>query len=139
MEKQPGSWIYILYSSSDYKRCKIGKTINNPLIRYKQLRTGDPELAFKAGYYIPDCFGPISKFETAIHLEFEDIRIDTHGDTKSEWFALPAKRAEELIDGHLEDWTDHEVFISHVFRYADLIKMYEDDIDRAYDPTPFLF
>lgn len=137
MDKQPGSWIYILFSSSDFTRCKIGKTINNPLIRYRQLRTGDPYLAFKVGYYIPDRFGSISSFETAIHSEFGDERLDTHGDTISEWFILPAKEAEFLVDCKLKDWTGQEVFMSTTFHCDKLIKMYEDDIQSTYSPTPY--
>ncbi|MFA0173183.1 GIY-YIG nuclease family protein, partial [Vibrio splendidus] len=77
-------WIYIIGSSSDYSRCKIGKTINNPLKRYLNLRTADPKLHLQVAYCVPHKL--LSKAEAAIHLELEEFRQLTHEDTLSEWF-----------------------------------------------------
>lgn len=132
MDRQPGRWIYILFTSSDYKRCKIGMTKNNPVDRFKALRTGDPCLAFQVGYYIPDRFGPIASFEAAIHAEFEDERIETYEETKSEWFKIPPKQAELFVDCMLEDWTGQEVLMTTAFHCDHLIKMYEYDIQSSY-------
>ena len=48
MENKSG-WIYILISSSDYSRSKIGKAVD-PYKRYINLRTADPTLGFVVGY-----------------------------------------------------------------------------------------
>ncbi len=134
MDKQPGGWIYILISSSDYTRCKIGKSENNPLIRYKNLRTADPTLALKVAYYIPERFGPISGYEAAIHSAFHCVRMETHDDTTSEWFRIEANQAEFDIDCLLEEWTKQTDIMSTTFNCDALIKMYADDINSAYNP-----
>lgn len=136
MKELSGGWIYILFSSADYRRCKIGKTINNPLARYRTLRTGDPCLALLAAYYIPAHLGPITNFETAIHFEFQDHRINNHEDSKSEWFSVDAQVAEQHIDGLLEEWCNQKLSSYSEIHLEVLTKMYESDIKSLFEPDP---
>ena len=136
MRNLPGGWIYILLSSADYSRCKIGKTINNPLVRYRQLRTGDPCLALVVAYYIPEHLGKIEKFESGIHYEFQDYRINNHEDSKSEWFRIDAEIAEQYIDGMLEEWCKQKFASPSRINLGVLTKMYESDIQALFEPVP---
>jgi hypothetical protein len=132
----PGGWIYILLSSADYTRCKIGRTSKNPLVRYRQLRTGDPCLGLVVAYYIPEQFGPVERFEASIHLDFREYRINNHEDSKSEWFRIRYSLAEQLIDCMLEDWCGQKIHYFGTVDFNKLSKMYESDIQALFEPDP---
>lgn len=134
MSNTSGGWIYILLSSADYARSKIGKTRNNPLVRFRQLRTGDPCLGLVVAYYIPEDFGPIGKYEAKIHLEFQGIRIDTHEESESEWFRIESWRAEEIIDGMLGRWCGQSIYYADTFNPEKITKMYESAIQALFEP-----
>lgn len=45
-----GGWIYVFMTASDYGRYKVGFTKRNPMLRLKQLRTGDPKIGFEVAF-----------------------------------------------------------------------------------------
>ncbi len=128
-----GGWIYILLSSQDYTRCKIGRTSGNPLVRYRQLRTADPFLGLTVAYYIPNSFGLVSTFEKLIHSEFKDLKIINHDEGRTEWFRIKYSDAEKLIDGMLEDWCKQKVHYSSCLHPDKLCKLYESDIQDCFE------
>ncbi|WP_413522522.1 GIY-YIG nuclease family protein [Photobacterium phosphoreum] len=99
-----GGWIYILMTSSDYTRVKIGMTINNPLLRLRDLKTGDPYLSLHVAYYIPSNLGLcLRNIEYLIHNHFNNIRIHFLDDEDqinkpSEWFNMNYGYAESCVD-----------------------------------------
>lgn len=132
----PGGWIYVLLSSQDYTRCKIGRTSGNPLVRYRQLRTSDPFLGLVVAYYIPNSFGSASLFEASIHYKFQNQRINNHDEGKTEWFRIEYSQAEMLIDGMLEDWCNQKVHYFSGLHPDKLCKLYESDIQACFEPDP---
>ena len=132
----PGGWIYLLLSSQDYTRCKIGRTSGNPLVRYRQLRTADPFLGLVVAYFIPNFVGLVSSFEALIHNEFQDHRIINHEEGKTEWFRIEYSQAEKLIDGMLEDWCSQKVHYFSCLHPDKLCKLYESDIQAGFEPNP---
>lgn len=127
-----GGWIYLLISSQDYSRCKVGRTSGNPLARFRQLRTADPYLGLVAAYYIPSGCGQVSAFEASIHYEFQDHRIFNHDDSKTEWFRIDYKQSEMLIDGMLEEWCEQQLHCT--FHPDKLCKLYEEAIRFHFEP-----
>lgn len=97
-------WIYVLMTSSDINRVKIGKTINNPLLRLRDLKTGDPNLTLEVAYFIPPNFGlNLKEVEELIHNDLANLRIfflddEDQKNKPSEWFRLYCKKAEETVD-----------------------------------------
>ena len=132
----PGSWIYILLSSSDYPRCMIGRSDGNPLIRFRNLRTGDPNLGLLVGYYVPKRLAPISKIESSIHYDFKDYRITNHEDTNSEWFRVDFEQADMYIDYLLDELLDHRLSNQADIHLDIPTKMYESDLRDIYEPDP---
>lgn len=132
----PGGWIYVMLTSEDYTRSKIGRTSGNPLVRFRTLRTSEPFLGLVVAYYIPNYFGPASAFEASIHAEFEDQRIYGHDEAKSEWFRIEYSQAEMLIDGMLEDWCNQRVQYFGDLRLDQLCKLYESDIRACFERDP---
>lgn len=45
-----GGWIYVLMTASDYSRYKVGFTKHDPMLRLRQLRTGDPKIGFEVAF-----------------------------------------------------------------------------------------
>jgi hypothetical protein len=132
----PGSWIYVLISSQDYTRCKIGRTGGNPLIRYRHLRTADPFLGLVVAYYIPNFVGSVSSLEASIHNQFQDQRIDNHDEGKTEWFRIEYSQVEMLIDGMLENWCNQKVHYFSGLHPDKLCKLYESDIQACFEADP---
>ncbi|MDE9586054.1 GIY-YIG nuclease family protein [Citrobacter braakii] len=57
-------------TASDYGRYKVGFTKRNPMLRLKQLRTGDPKIGFEVAFFIPDSLGiKLSALEAMLHEE----------------------------------------------------------------------
>lgn len=80
-----GEWVYVLMTSSDYERYKVGHTRNNPMARMVSLRTGDPGIGFQVAYYIPKSIGKARDIEQKMHSKLGE-RIEFHEGGKSEWF-----------------------------------------------------
>ncbi len=117
-------WIYIMGTSSDYDRCKIGKTKNNPLKRYDALRTADPKLYLSVAYCVP--LELLSKVETTIHAELDEFRMLNHEDGLTEWFSLIPEKAQYLIDDHFGEWFSKEPVLLDSFSHDTPFKMHED-------------
>lgn len=134
MENKSG-WIYILISSSDYSRSKIGKAVN-PYKRYINLRTADPTLGFVVGYYIPEIYSSICSvhhLENYIHCDLRDYRMDNFSEGKTEWFKIYFENAmltvEEVI---LSTYGIDEIGQYSFFQENKIIKMYEADIEHIF-------
>ncbi|WP_407299873.1 GIY-YIG nuclease family protein [Raoultella planticola] len=81
-----GGWIYVFMTASDYSRYKVGFTERNPMLRLKQLRTGDPKIGFEVAFFIPNSLGiKLSKLEVMLHKELGHP-IEFLDEKKSEWF-----------------------------------------------------
>lgn len=98
-------WIYILMTSSDYNRIKIGLSIRNPMKRLGQLKTGDPNCVLYAAYFIPRYRQGLSlqSIEKYIHDYFSAHRVsfvEDEDDTKrkSEWFNIDSDRCDFVVD-----------------------------------------
>ncbi|WP_288855063.1 GIY-YIG nuclease family protein [uncultured Pseudomonas sp.] len=134
MSTLPGSWIYILLSSSDYTRCKIGRTDGKPLKRFRNLRIGDANLTLQVVYYVPAKLASISKIESSIHYEFKGYRITNHEDTNSELFRVEFEQAEMYIDYLLESFLEQELSNRSNIHLDIPTKMYESDLRDIYEP-----
>lgn len=102
-----GGWIYVLMSGTDINRFKVGKTINHPVERLKQLRTGDPTLALQVAYFVPTLLGiSLGGLESAIHHELTESmgRISFYDETFSEWFNGDARDAWSELDMIFEEF-----------------------------------
>lgn len=85
MQDLNGPGIYVLMTSSDYIRFRVGRTGGNPLNRERMLRVGDSFLAMAAAYFVPRHHGQLSKIEQAMHDEFGGP-ILVHDESEAEWF-----------------------------------------------------
>lgn len=132
-DKLGGGWIYVMLSSSDYNRFKLGKTTLNPVSRWKGLRTGDPTLGFLAAYFVPDSVGPLSAIETDIHNRLEG-RISFFDESKSEWFTGTAEWACGFLDDLFEDWMGQPVASMASFDTHRICRAYEEDLSFFYGP-----
>ncbi len=145
-----GGWIYVLMTPNDYNRVKVGMTKNNPLLRLRELRTGDPSLSLLVAYYIPPGTGlSLRDIESLIHKDFEHVRIHFINDEDqirkpSEWFKIDCNDAEYYVDGvfKLNGYTvteDKSLLLSKPVSDPDVgrfvIKYYESDL--GYDPCEF--
>ena len=124
-----GGWIYVLMTSSDYNRFKVGRTIGNPLDRAKRLRTGDPGIALEAAYFVPNSHGKLSQMEAAVHREFPG-RITFHDETISEWFPGSAQWACEWIESVFAD----SLSSMYMFGQDRICRAYEADLLDFYGP-----
>lgn len=101
-------WIYIMMTPSDYNRVKIGITKNNPLLRLRDLKTGDPYLAIEAAYLIQNDTNFTTKvIESFIHSYFADVRIHFLDDedrinVPSEWFTMDPQQSSYLVEEALK-------------------------------------
>lgn len=114
ISKTEGGWIYVLMSGSDINRFKVGKTINHPVERLKELRTGDPTLALQVAYFVPNLLDfKLRSIESAIHHQLAATvgRLSFYDETISEWFHGDARNAWLELDMILEEFnftvTDH--------------------------------
>ncbi|RGE41314.1 hypothetical protein DZC30_18570 [Comamonas testosteroni] len=138
--KQPsafGGWVYVLETGSDYNRFKVGRTKNSPMRRVKSLRTADPLLALRVGFYIPPTLpGKLSVWERCVHRFYESCRIefiDESGE-ESEWFRGNPGQAVLDIECLFEEVTDFfEPGSTKVWR------AYEPDVVSFYAPPSTLY
>ncbi|ELV7509417.1 GIY-YIG nuclease family protein [Aeromonas sp. s11] len=132
----PGNWIYILITSSNYTRCKIGYTRGNVLSRYRHLLTADPGLSIHVAYHIPEHFGEISKIEAECHRAFQEKRMKNIHGGQTEWFNMDANIAEYLIDSMLNEICGQEPYL-YSNQVNELCKLYQDDILMKFNPKPY--
>lgn len=125
-----GGWIYVMMTSSDYNRFKVGRTNGNPLDRAKKLRTGDPGIALLAAYFVPASHENLPQIEAAIHHEFGG-RISFHDEGISEWFHGSARWACEWIESMFEGWYG-PIASMHMFGQGRICRAYEDDLCTFY-------
>lgn len=134
-----GAWIYVMMTSSDYNRFKVGRTRDNPLNRVRHLRTGDPYLALEAAYFVPTAHGHLSRIESAIHGELTG-RIAFYDGSPSEWFRGTAVSACEWIESTFEGWWE-PISGAHRIGTGTVVKAYEEDLLFLYrlslPPHPF--
>tara|TARA_R110002051_G_scaffold149145_1_gene221685 strand:- start:7438 stop:7923 length:486 start_codon:yes stop_codon:yes gene_type:complete len=135
--KNKAGWIYILVSSSDYSRCKIGRAVN-PYKRYSDLRTADPNLGFLVGYYIPEEYTsvyPIHIIESVIHSELESYRVENFEDNKTEWFKINYEDAMLAVEENIFSMFNVDLTNSHsIFDERKIMKMYEEDVRNYFKP-----
>ena len=96
-----GGWIYIFMTSSDYNRFKVGRTKNNPMIRLKNLKTGDPNLGLLVAYFVPEYLSLLPILEKEIHKQLGESLM-FHNESFSEWFSGEAS----------ESWRKLEIIFS---------------------------
>ncbi|EJG0884883.1 GIY-YIG nuclease family protein [Vibrio parahaemolyticus] len=138
-------WIYVLMTPSDYNRVKIGKTINNPLLRLRNLKTGDPYLSLQVAYFIPPHFGlNLKGVEDLIHNALAQSRIPFLDDEdqlykRSEWFQMDCREAESVVDNvlrhHNFQITNDKLRLDTVKHYT-AIKYYDHEL--RYEPCHLL-
>lgn len=126
-----GGWIYVLMTSSDYNRFKVGRTVGNPLLRLRNLRTGDPKLDLQAAYFLPRKYGQLSRIEWSLQKEF-GTPINFHDEGESEWFTGSAKAACGWIDEVLYGWADSPLYGLSMFDTQRICKTYEEDLRVFY-------
>ena len=133
-----GGWIYVIMTSADYRRFKVGRTSGNPLVRFKALRTADPCLGLYVTYFVPSSLGELSRVEANIHRNLER-RITFHDDTVSEWFKGDMGAAIEWIECLFAEWWGDSV-VYGCFRpdLRQVSRVYEGDLLRIYGPPPEL-
>ncbi|MHA1002869.1 hypothetical protein ACR9IA_20305 (plasmid) [Leclercia pneumoniae] len=107
LNKEHGSWIYVLMSGTDINRFKVGKTIQHPVKRMKDIRTGDPTLALQVAYFVPASLNiKIRMLESAIHQQLAASvgRISFYDEAESEWFHGDARNAWSELDMIFEEF-----------------------------------
>ncbi|KAB8046239.1 hypothetical protein GCN78_25775 [Janthinobacterium rivuli] len=141
----PGSWLYLMGTSADYKRTKIGMTTNNPMLRFATLRCGDPHLFMHAAFYFPQsCSLQAFELEKRVHIAYSPIRIEFHNGGLSEWFGMNCNYAEAQCQEFIENQFDSQprsVRSYSSFTYAigvDILKAYESDLISHFGPVPVL-
>lgn len=130
-----GGWIYVMMTSSDYNRFKVGRTTGNPLGRFRALRTSDPTLGFVVAFFVPRTFARLSQVEAALHAEFENRIPFPDDEGVSEWFLGEPAWAHQWIESILEDWQEHPVRSMSFIGQGKICRAYEDDLRFFYRPT----
>jgi hypothetical protein len=130
-DEYSGGWIYVMMTSSNYNRFKVGRTAGNPVDRAKQLRTGDPGVALQAAYFVPAFHGALSRVEADLRLEFGG-RISFHDESMSEWFHGSAEWACQWIESVFEEWFGAPVACMHMFGQDRVCRAYEEDLRYFY-------
>lgn len=104
-----GSWVYVLGTSSDRERAKIGITKNNPILRFSFLRCADPGLYICAAFFIPNGFELSAReIEKAVHHKLRSARIKFHNDGNSEWFWHRAELAKTVCGGYIDEFAQEK-------------------------------
>lgn len=105
-----GAWLYVMMTAADYKRFKVGKSINDPLDRRGTFRTADPYLALQGAFFIPAQMGDISTIEAYVKHNFRQrgLGIDHYSENPSEWFKGSGGWAIEQIIELLCNYTGQE-------------------------------
>ncbi len=90
-------WIYVFMTSSNYRRYKVGRTKNNPMLRLNQLKTGDPLIGLAVAYLVPESSEKLSTIEAMIHKQL-GTPISFHNEKSSEWFTGESSNAWIVLD-----------------------------------------
>ena len=128
MEEYAG-WIYILETSSDFNRYKVGMTKSfTPMRRVNELRCGDPNLALLCAYQIPVSEFSLRDVEWELHQSlFFCPRLLFHNGNLSEWFRVDKNEIQRHVYCFLK--TKFPTILFPVF--------YEDYFDvSSYDEWP---
>ena len=121
-------------TSSNYNRFKVGRTENSPIIRLKNLKTGDPNLGLLVAYFVPEYLSSLPPLEKEIHKQLGESLM-FHNESFSEWFLGEAS----------ESWKKLEIIFSciglEVISYPNLdetkvTRFWEDDVISFYSPSP---
>ena len=95
-----GGWIYVLQTSSDYSRFKLGKTDGHPdgpFPRFGNLHTGDPYMTINCAFFIPARLGSAQSVEAMLHDGINELRIIDYFGKRTEWFRGTPNWAVEYI------------------------------------------
>lgn len=105
-----GGWLYVMMTAADYKRFKVGKSINDPLDRRATFRTADPYLALSGAFFIPAKMGDVSIIETYVKHYFmqQGLGIAHYSENASEWFKGSGTWAVERIAELLCNYTGQD-------------------------------
>lgn len=106
-----GGWIYVLETSSDFNRFKLGKTngnVNGPFPRFGNVHTGDPYMMIKCAFFIPTRLGTARSVEIMLHAGIADLRIMDHYGQPTEWFTQTPNWAVEYIQQKLANFAQQE-------------------------------
>ncbi len=133
-----GGWIYVIMTSADYRRFKVGRTIRNPMTRFKTLRTADPCLGLQLAYFIPSSLGDLPRVEADIHRNL-NRRIEFHDEATSEWFKGDMEAAIEWIEFLFSEWWGNGI-VSDWFRpdLRQVSRVYEEGLIDIYGTPPKL-
>lgn len=107
INKEDGSWIYVLMSGTDINRFKVGKTTQHPVKRMKEIRNGDPTLALQVAYFVPALLNiKLGMLESSIHQQLAATvgRISFFDEAVSEWFHGDARNAWLELDMIFEEF-----------------------------------
>lgn len=129
-------WIYVFMTSSNYKRYKVGRTKNNPMLRLDQLKTGDPLIGFAVAYLVPESSGKLSTIEAMIHKQL-GTPINFHNEESSEWFTGESGNAWLQLDVIFE-MLGYEVTDYYHPNGTKIVRFWEEDLISFYTPPPTL-
>lgn len=134
LNKQDGSWIYVLMTGTDINRFKVGKTTQHPVERMKQLRTGDPTLALQVAYFVPASLNiKLGMLESAIHHQLAATlkRISFYDETISEWFHADARDAWRELDMIFEEF---EYTVTNFYQpgQSQIVRFWGSDMETEY-------
>lgn len=139
----PGSWVYLMTSSTGHGRTKIGMTKRNPILRFATLRCGDPFLCLHAAFYLPSsCSLQAFELERRLHTFYSHCRIEFLDGGLSEWFQVNCDYAErqcqDFIENQFVDEPRHiRSFTSDAyFEGVHILKAYESDLTSFFGPPP---
>ena len=130
-----GGWIYVLMSSSNYNKFKIGRSRRNPMDRIKDVRVGDQGIGLLTAYFVPSSVGALSRVEAAIHDQFGG-RLAFHDESLSEWFEGSPDWACQWIEAVVEDWRQEPVASISSLGSGRICRAYESDLAGIYEWKP---
>ncbi|MDU6431631.1 MAG: GIY-YIG nuclease family protein [Pantoea sp.] len=107
LNKEDGSWIYVLMDGENINKFKVGKTTQHPVKRFKDIRSGNTTLAIQVAYFVPASLNiKLGELESAIHRQLAASvgRICFYDETQSEWFNGDARDAWSELDMILEEF-----------------------------------
>lgn len=133
MNQLAGGWIYVLMTSTDYNRFKVGRTKRNPLSRVKTLRCGDPGIDIEVAFFVPASHGKLSRVEVDLHRQFGG-RILFHDESESEWFTGNPKFATQAIEGIFIGWWEEDVTDMAMLGQGRICRAYEENLIDLYGP-----
>lgn len=107
LNKEDGSWIYVLMDGENINKFKVGRTIQHPVKRFKDIRSGNTTLAIQVAYFVPASLNiNLGELESDIHRELSAGlgRICFYDEAESEWFHGDARDAWLQLDMIFEEF-----------------------------------